>query len=328
MLNTRRTLRSLAALGAGLLLAGCLSTAQIRPEPKSETVPTILAARGIERDRQAILAMLGDYHTTFAFQEQRPAPGYTPTPRYSSEAYEMVVLAEDHGTKIILQHLLVHRNFGFVIKHWRQDWEYQAATRLEFTEDQTWRLRRIPASVTRGAWTQCVYEVSDAPRYCGTGKWTYAGGVPSWTSDAGWRPLPRREYTKRSDYNALGIVNIHRITPAGWEHAQINRKVVRDGPRVVSTLVHEAGLNKYSRISGYNFSSGYRYWENTKGYWAQIRAEWDRRIVAHQGLKLTYPVDGMGMIWPMYRQSEVARAGIAISDTQIRDLFAPWVVAP
>ena len=53
---------------------------------------------------------------------------------------------------------------------------------------------RIP-----GSWTQCVYEVSDAPRYCGTGHWNHRYGNATWTSDRSWRPLPRREYTKRSD---------------------------------------------------------------------------------------------------------------------------------
>ena len=33
-----------------------------------------------------------------------------------------------------------------------------------------------------------------------------------------WRPLPRREYTRRSDYNALDVVNRHTIVPGGWTH--------------------------------------------------------------------------------------------------------------
>ena len=33
-----------------------------------------------------------------------------------------------------------------------------------------------------------------------------------------WRPLPRREYTRRSDYNALDVVNRHTIVRGGWTH--------------------------------------------------------------------------------------------------------------
>ena len=132
-----------------------------------------------------------------------------------------MLLVADDDTTISLQHVLVHRGSGFVVKHWRQDWHYEATQRLEFTEDQTWRLRPIAADLTRGAWTQCVYEVGDAPRYCGTGKWNSTMLI-RWTSDRGYRPLPRREYSQRSDYNVLEVVNTHIIRVDGWDHGQDN----------------------------------------------------------------------------------------------------------
>ncbi|CAJ0610638.1 unnamed protein product [Cylicocyclus nassatus] len=126
---------------------------------------------------------------------------------------EVVIVVEDTPKRIVLQHLLLDEKSGHITKHWRQDWVYEAPNRFEFSADQTWQVRTIPAATNQGAWTQCVYEVSDAPRYCGTGKWTYSNNVPSWTSDLSWRPLPRREYTKRSDYNALAVINRHTLTP-------------------------------------------------------------------------------------------------------------------
>jgi hypothetical protein len=140
--------------------------------------------------------------------------------------------------------------------------------------------------------------------------------------------LPRREYSKRSDYNALGVVNIHRITADGWEHVQNNRKVIREGEREVSTLVHERGVNSYRLVTGYDFGPGYRYWNRTQNYWRRIRSEWDRRVEQYQGARLKYPVDGMKMIWSMYIQSERARLGLPVGDRGIRSLFDPWVVAP
>lgn len=315
---------------AMLTLSGCLSTSGIRNADKPEQLQAISAQDGLERDRQAIMAMLGEYQVTFAFDETDPAPGYTPKPPKRSGAFELVLLEEDSGDKIILQHLLVHQTMGFVIKHWRQDWKYEAPERLEFTEDQTWRLKPIPANLTEGAWTQCVYEVSDAPRYCGTGKWTYENGEPLWTSDPGWRPLPRREYTTRKDYNAIGMVNRHRITANGWLHEQDNRKVIRDGEQEASTLVVENGVNTYQRIEGFNFSNGYRYWNNSsRDYWKRVRGEWERRAQLNQGIRLAYPIDGMDMIWDMYWQSEAARLQRREVDTdQIVELFEPWVKAP
>ena len=87
------------------------------------------------------------------------------------------LLVEDTPTRIVLQHVLVDPKSGHVTKHWRQDWTYEAKQRFEFAGGRTWRVRDIPAGVTRGAWTQCVYEVDDAPRYCGTGKWVHERGI-------------------------------------------------------------------------------------------------------------------------------------------------------
>ncbi|TDR84521.1 DUF6607 family protein [Enterovirga rhinocerotis] len=315
-------------IGASLTLGGCLSTENVRPIGDQGRLEAVAQTRGPERDRQAILSMVGEYKVTFAFAEHAPSRGYQPKPPSRSEAYEVVLVAEDTGRRIVLQHLLVHRTLGFVLKHWRQDWHYEAPRRLEFVADQTWRVRSIPAATTRGGWTQCVYEVSDAPRYCGTGRWTYAGGTAVWKSDLGWRPLPRREYTKRSDYNALRVVNIHRITDQGWEHEQHNAKIRREGGRTASVLVREKGMNTYQRIKGYDFGGGYHYWKATESYWRRIRAEWARNIEQNQGIHLRYPVEGMTMIWAMYWQSEAARFGLPVSDASIRELFRPWVGAP
>jgi hypothetical protein len=108
--------------------------------------------------------------------------------------------------------------------------------------------------VNQGAWTQCVYEVSDAPRYCGTGKWTYTNNVPSWTSDLSWRPLPRREYTKRSDYNALAVVNRHTLTPNGWTHEQFNTKVQRNADGSQVEIAREFGFNDYVKTTEVDFT--------------------------------------------------------------------------
>ena len=186
------------------------------------------SAANPEQDRKSILAMQGEYIVDFAFDETvLLKPGYERGPAMRSGGNETVIVVEDTPTKIVLQHILVDEKSGHVTKHWRQDWVYEAPSRFEFSADQTWQVRAIPADANRGAWTQCVFEVSDAPRYCGTGAWTYDNGIATWTSDQTWRPLPRREYTKRSDYNAVSAINRHTLTPGGWTHEQFNTKVLR-----------------------------------------------------------------------------------------------------
>jgi hypothetical protein len=279
-------------------------------------------------DRKAILAMQGEYAVRFAFDETVVlAPGYERAAAQRSGGDEVVIVLEDSPTRIVLQHILVHQPTGHVTKHWRQDWIYEAPQRWEFTADQTWRVRDIPADRTRGAWTQCVYEVSDAPRYCGTGRWNHRYGASTWTSDRTWRPLPRREYTKRDDYNAMNVENRHTITPAGWTHEQDNTKTVRraDGG-TGRTLVREFGFNDYVRTDALDFQPAYAYWEATQDYWAKVRARWDAYLGRPPGLQLKTGVDGMAMIVPLFAQAADVQDGKPVADADIDQVFAEWVV--
>lgn len=284
------------------------------------------AATDPARDRQSILAMQGDYIVDFAFDETvLLQPGYERQAAMRSGGDETVIVVEDTPTRIVLQHILVDARSGHVTKHWRQDWVYQAPTRFEFSADQTWRVRPVPAEATRGAWTQCVYEVSDAPRYCGTGRWDYAHGVATWTSDLSWRPLPRREYTQRSDYNALSVVNRHTLTPNGWTHEQFNTKVLRkpDGTQVA--LAREFGFNDYVKTTEVDFRPARDYWQATAGYWAKVRAHWNGFLSRAPGLHLKTKVDGMAMIIPLFTQAGDVQAGKPVPDADIAKVFTDWV---
>lgn len=289
---------------------------------------TSVLAADPARDRQSILAMQGDYTVDFAFDETvLLQPGYERQAAMRSGGDETVIVVEDTLTRIVLQHILVDAKSGHVTKHWRQDWFYEAPTRFEFSADQTWHVRTIPADATRGAWTQCVYEVSDAPRYCGTGRWDYTNGVATWTSDLSWRPLPRREYTRRSDYNALSVINRHTLTPNGWTHEQFNTKVLRkpDGTQV--ELAREFGFNDYLKTTEVDFTPARDYWQATAGYWAKVRAHWDRFLSKAPGVHLKTKVDGMAMIIPLFTQAGDVQEGKPVADADIAKVFADWVEA-
>jgi len=332
-------LRLNGCLALAIGLAGCAAAPTV-PEPAKAPAATTYKAverpvvadaaeAPFERDRRAVLSMLGEYQVRFTFEETAVlAPGYQRHDSKNTDAFETVVLVEDASRRIVLQHLLVSDDGQHVTKHWRQDWIYEAPSRFEFTEAQTWRIKPLPAALTRGAWTQCVYEVSDAPRYCGTGRWTYDNGVATWNSDHSWRPLPRREYTVRSDYNALEAVNRHSITPAGWTHEQDNTKTVRDGEKPTASLVREFGFNDYRRIEGFDFKPAYDYWAATKDYWAQVRAAWASRLDANAGLSLKTKVDGMALIIPLFTQAAAIEAGETIAAGQIDKTFQEWVEPP
>lgn len=327
---------SMPALAVLISLAACTAMPSrimapvVTPLPDNSRPTAITQANpAFEKDRLSILGMVGEYEVTFTFAETVVLkPGYERKISKDTGAFETVVLVEDSGRKIVLQHLLVSKDDRHVTKHWRQDWIFEAPTRFEFTEDQTWRVKPIPIEVTQAAWTQCVYEVNDAPRYCGTGKWHHGYGVATWTSDPTWRPLPRREYTVRSDYNALNAENRHTLTPSGWTHEQDNTKTVREGESIREILVREFGFNEYHRIAGFNFTPAYAYWNATKEYWSRVRQEWDTRFANSARLSLKTKVDGMALIAPMFEQAESVRAGREVTDAEIAALFERWVTTP
>ncbi len=272
------------------------------PNPRFEAIAR--ADAGYDRDRLAILAMQGDYVVDFHFEETVAlAPGYERNDEKNSGAFETVLVVEDTPHRIVLQHLLMMPS-GHVIKHWRQDWLYETPERFEFVADQTWAPRRLAPERIDGHWTQCVFEVSDAPRYCGTGRWNHRYGVSTWTSDRSWRPLPRREYTVREDYNAINAENRHTVTPHGWTHEQDNTKTRRDGTRTDAILVREFGFNDYRSIDGYDFGPARDYWDRTADYWARVRAAWQNRLESGGALKLTTAVDGMPIIEGTFAQAD------------------------
>lgn len=306
-----------------LALAALLATTAASAATRTPATPP-------DADRNAILGMQGEYTVRFLFDETVVlAPGYTRKEPKRSGGDEVVIVVEDTPAKIVLQHLLLDVKSGHVIKHWRQDWSFEAPTRWEFASDQTWRQREVPAELVRGGWTQCVFEVSDAPRYCGSGRWVHADGTSTWTSDAGWRPLPRREYTTREDYNALAAVNRHTIVPGGWTHEQDNRKDIRDASgTVTSSIVRETGFNDYVKTDAIDFAPAYDYWKATQDYWARVRARWDARLSAPASVHLRTKVDGMALIVPFFEQAQTVQDGGSVSDAQIDAVFAEWVDTP
>lgn len=258
-------------LAAALLLGGCATTVE-------QTAPTaaVQTQGKFEQDRQAILAMAGDYHVTFDFIETVSfVEGYDLKDRTLSGGNEIVRVIADEGDFISLQHILVvGGDQKFAIKHWRQDWRYEPENVLVFIGGNAWETRPVSAGEAKGKWSQTVYQVDDAPRYGAVGAWEHENGVSAWTPPHEWRPLPRRDATKRDDYHAVDAVNRHAITPFGWVHEQDNSKLVLSGEP--QALAREIGVNTYKHFSAFETAVGDDYWAKTAGFWAEVRAEWSR----------------------------------------------------
>ena len=322
-----------------LFLAACAGSPAKKPvapppKPIAETAPAQYTApcaqapatpeQAFACDRRSILAMAGEFRVRFFFDETAAlAAGYAPHAAQRTGGTEFVEVIEDSGRFISLQHILVMKmgEDVHVIKHWRQDWHHEPSSLLRYRGRGRFERESITPDDARGAWSQVVYEVDDGPRYAGIGRWTHTGGVDAWTSDLSLRPLPRREYSKRSDYQAIEAVNRHTLTPAGWVHEQDNTKLVIDADGTQHALARERGINSYTRITDFDFGPGRDYWAKTKGYWAAVRDAWARGIAAQPSFVLEPEPDAEPRINELFGQAERARKGEVVPLAEIEDVL-------
>lgn len=305
-------------------LAEAAPAAYTPPCATSPTTPT----EAFGCDRRSILAMAGEFRVRFAFDETAAlAPGYTPHAAQRSGGTELVEVIVDTGELISLQHILVLGKDHAVVKHWRQDWQYQPKKILRFRGNGRFETETVDETQARGAWSQTVYEVDDAPRYAGIARWSHAHDGDAWQSDRTLRPLPRREYTKRTDYQALEVTNRHTLTPAGWVQEQDNTKLIVHADGSTQALAREVGLNSYTRIHDYDFSAGRDYWKKTSAFWSGIRAEWDRIAATHPVFATAPEPNGEPRIEIVFALAERAGNGETIAPGEIKAVFDQYVSA-
>ena len=291
-----------------------------------------------ERDRRAILAMAGDYRTSFDFIETVGfTEGYQPRAPYQSWGTERVYVVTNEPEFVSLQHIIVMHfvdDDGFesdamVVKHWRQDWQYEDAEVHAFQGRGAFVRRALDPASRKGAWTQTVYQVDDSPRYEAVGRWTHASGVSYWQSDDRRRPLPRREFSVRDDYQALYGSHRITITPAGWTQEEDALKLVLDESNRPSRsqpyLAREAGLSRYDRVLDYDFSAGDDYWKETGVFWSRVRHYWDALYKAESEFSFVKSVEGMPMFMALFGMAGKEFESQANMDEAIAALLATYV---
>ena len=276
--------------GSALLAIALAATPALADGPIADRGEAVESAM-FEQDRATILAMAGDYKVRFDMQESTPWMGsYQPLDRKISGGHESVRVIEDTGTKIVLQHLLVaeHEGETFVIKHWRQDWEYEPTRILAYVGPGRWEWTDVPERMRNGRWSQTVYQVDDSPRYAGWGEWETTHGIRRWRSNWTWRPLARRDAVRDPIYDRYAAINRHQLTPTGWIHWQDNTKMMpaESGVGGLQPVVQEYVLNTYTKFDGYEVSAADAYWSATKDYWAAVRAKWNEIAAAKGGIAI------------------------------------------
>ncbi len=281
----RLSYRISAALFA-LVLA--TSPALAHPDIAAPANASASPQAAFEADRADILAMVGDFKVRFDMQEATPwRTGYEPLERKISGGHESVRVIEDTGRKIVLQHMLVVDMGGesYVVKHWRQDWEYEPERVLVYSDRNQWTFEDIPQERRAGYWSQTVWQVDDSPRYGSYGRFYNEGGVRRWRSAYTWRPLARRDAVRNPVYDRYYGINRHQTSTDGWIHWQDNTKLGLAGGSL-EPVVQEYVLNTYTRFSDYDTKAADDYWAATQGYWAAVRAKWDEVAERNGGIAI------------------------------------------
>ncbi len=243
-------------------------------------------------EQQAIKNLCGCFEVDFKYAETFAADtAYKFYPRYQASGLEWVVAEESAPNKFVLQHLLVVDD-NMVVKHWREDWQYEKSDWLVFNHDATWKQVNGNKEKTKGQWTQTVWEVDDAPRYQGSSNWVASNGKYYWenTADA---PLPRREYTKRNDYNVMQRTNRIIVSESGWVHEQDNKKLVRKDGVSDSYLAEEKGFNIYKKTDDSKCKQAAAYWEKHKQFWVTVRQAWQDVLKEKAAVRLVPEADGL-----------------------------------
>ena len=274
-------------------------------------------------DEKAIKAMCGCYEIKFNFAETFKYPKDTANYKASKVKHETALewaeLIEDEPGKKSIQHLLIVGK-GMIVKHWRQDWLFENTKFYDYNGFEDWKFKTVSKNKVAGQWTQSVFEVDDKPRYTGSSTWLHVDGRTFWENITN-APLPRREYTQRSDYNITKRTNVHEIVKNGWIHDQDNDKIIRDKEGNDYLLAQEKGHNTYTKVDDSKCESAQKWWKENKDFWKKVRTKWDIEFAKNKDIKLLAELDGK----PLYMHLQKLKTDV--SQEEINKVIDSFIVS-
>jgi len=256
----------------------------------------MLSQSKLKKDRNSIIKMCGCFEIEFKFNETfnySEDENYVPSKDYRSFALEAAIPIVNDKKKISIQHLLIvgYGSEKAIIKHWRQDWIYENRDFYKYESNNKWNYINMSRSDVRGQWSQKVYQVDDGPRYEGTGTWVHLDKNSYWESTSK-APLPRREASKRTDYNVMVRNNRHEITKNGWVHDQDNKKILIEKNESI-LIAEEKGYNTYTKVAKDKCSLAFNWWKENSVKWSSVRSVWNKIYEKDKDLTLKVRVNKM-----------------------------------
>lgn len=289
-----------AAVGGARLSAAHPQAAAASPADRTDPATGAENARAVEAhvqaDLDAVLAMAGTFAVSYRHAETAAlAPGRALSEPYAAEARECVRVVARTTGRVSLQHLLLIGDAPLVVKHWREDWEHAAGRRLVYggpvPGGGRWSVQAV--SPTAGRWTRTVYGADDAPGYAAAGRWTHRGGVAGAGAVSEWEaeapsaaPAARHETDRAAGDDAVdgggaawGRVRDRVVVQrggvgGGWTREESVVKLDAGG----TPLAREHGVIRYTRRGGGEPPAVTDYWRRVGGFWAAVRAGWERRL--------------------------------------------------
>ena len=247
------------------------------------------------QDRNAIKKMCGCFEVEFNFAETFKYSSdstYVPSNNYKTGGLEWAQLVDDEKNKISIQHILLvgPESSPYVMKHWKQDWIFENQEFYMYNGNNSWNYKKKSKGKVKNQWTQKVYQVDDSPRYEGSATWVHVDGKSYWENITN-APLPRREYSKRSDYNITERGNRQEITNDGWIHDQDNSKIIRSVDKNDILIAKEKGFNYYKRVDDSRCKAAADWWTQNYSKWKTVRDKWNEIYSRKTDLKLHSLVD-------------------------------------
>ena len=269
-------------------------------------VNTIHTQSKKNKDISSIKNMCGCFEIRFNFAEtfvETDDKSYKPSKKYSSSALEWAQLVSESNDEISIQHILIagSKESPYIIKHWRQDWLYQNTNFYIYDHNNSWDYVEKSKKDVKRQWTQKVFQVDDSPRYEGSGSWVHIDGKSYWESTSS-APLPRREYSKRNDYNVTERGNRQEITTAGWIHDQNNKKIIRKEGVKDIILANEKGFNNYKKVDDSRCDSAIKWWSKNKNKWADVRNKWSEVYARNKKLSLKKLVNNSPLYMTLFSE--------------------------
>ena len=246
-----------------------------------------------KKDINAIKSMCGCFEIEFNFSETFSTNPDTKSKNYKAKALEWAQLVSSDNNHISIQHLLIvgSERFPSVVKHWRQDWVYQNTDLYVYDVNNRWNFIKKNKSNVKNQWTQKVFQVDDSPRYEGTATWVHVDGKSYWENITP-APLPRREFSKRKDYNVTLRGNRNEITQYGWVHDQDNQKINIDESGKKEIIAYEKGFNTYTKVDDERCIAAKKWWNDNNEKWSIVRDKWSEIYSKNEDLTLKSTVEG------------------------------------